>query len=168
MNEADAGTITLRPMRWWDIEPAFELEQAVFPSDAWSIGMFWSELAQAASRYYLVAECADGTLAGYAGLMVVGDQADVQSVAVAPHVRRRGVARLLLTALLNEARRRAASSVLLEVRADNDAAQRLYTGLGFETVATRPRYYQPEGVDALVMRLDLAKSAAPDEPGRDK
>ena len=47
-------------MRWWDIDPVLELEQELFPEDAWSPGMFWSELAHArgpqATRRYVVAE----------------------------------------------------------------------------------------------------------------
>ncbi|WP_435798248.1 GNAT family N-acetyltransferase [Streptomyces decoyicus] len=50
----------LREMRWWDIAPVLDLERELFPEDAWSPGMFWSELAHArgphATRRYLVAE----------------------------------------------------------------------------------------------------------------
>ncbi|WP_043270008.1 GNAT family N-acetyltransferase [Streptomyces sp. CT34] len=49
-------------MRWWDLEQVLELERDLFPEDAWSPGMFWSELAHArgplANRRYLVAELA--------------------------------------------------------------------------------------------------------------
>ncbi len=61
-----------------------------------------------------------------------------------------------MAALLEEARRRQASEVFLEVRADNPQAQALYVSLGFEQIAVRSRYYQPDGVDAHIMRLDLA------------
>lgn len=40
-------TAVLREMRWWDIEPVLELEKDLFPEDAWSRGMFWSDLAHA-------------------------------------------------------------------------------------------------------------------------
>ena len=48
--------VELRRMRWWDIPGVILLEHAAFPEDAWSVGMFWSELAEATTRYYLVAE----------------------------------------------------------------------------------------------------------------
>lgn len=38
-------TAVLREMRWWDIDAVLDLERALFPDDAWSRGMFWSELA---------------------------------------------------------------------------------------------------------------------------
>ena len=64
----------LREMRWWDIDPVLELEKDLFPEDAWSRGMFWSELAHArgpgATRRYVVAE-EGGRLVGYAGLAAV-------------------------------------------------------------------------------------------------
>ena len=54
--------------------------------------------------------------------------------------------------LLEEARARHVDDVLLEVRADNPDAQRLYERHGFTAIAVRPRYYQPDNVDAIVMR----------------
>lgn len=78
---------TLREMRWWDIGPVLELEHELFPEDAWSAGMFWSELAHArgpqATRRYIVAEDGTGRLVGYAGLAAAGDLADVQTIAAA-------------------------------------------------------------------------------------
>lgn len=58
------SAVVLREMRWWDIGPVLELEHELFPEDAWSAGMFWSELAHArgpgATRRYVVAEEAGG------------------------------------------------------------------------------------------------------------
>jgi len=146
-------------MRWWDVEAAYTLEVQLFSPDTWSVETFWSELA-ADGRCYLVAEadCAAenvGTVAllGYAGLAVNGSQADVQTVAVSPHAQGRGVGRLLLGALVAEAASRGATSLLLEVRADNEAARALYTRTGFERIAVRRKYYQPGDIDAHVMRL---------------
>jgi ribosomal-protein-alanine N-acetyltransferase len=148
--------VVLRPMRWWDVEAAHVLETALFP-DPWSVETFWSELAHVPeSRHYLVAE-QDGELVGYAGLVVVGRQADVQTLAVAPAGQGRGLGRRLLDALVSEARRRDAGEVLLEVRAENAAALALYTGAGFERIAIRRGYYQPGGTDALVLRLRVTR-----------
>ncbi|GAA0483930.1 ribosomal protein S18-alanine N-acetyltransferase [Streptomyces sp. NPDC046215] len=59
------ATVQIREMRWWDIGPVLELERALFPDDAWSKGLFWSELAHArganANRRYVVAERIGGT-----------------------------------------------------------------------------------------------------------
>ena len=42
--------------------------------------------------------------------------------------------------------------MLLEVRADNEAAQRLYQRRGFTEIGRRRGYYQPSGADAVVMK----------------
>jgi ribosomal-protein-alanine N-acetyltransferase len=42
-------------------------------------------------------------------------------------------------------------SVGLEVRSDNERAQRLYRRFGFRPVGLRRAYYQPSGADAVVM-----------------
>jgi ribosomal-protein-alanine N-acetyltransferase len=61
-----------------------------------------------------------------------------------------------MTGLLSEARRRGCGEVYLEVRVDNERAQRLYRQLGFAQVGLRRGYYQPSGADALVMRRETA------------
>lgn len=78
------------------------------------------------------------------------------TIGVAPHARRRGYASRLLSALMTEARRHGATSMVLEVRADDDGPQQLYRRFGFEPIGIRRNYYQLEGVDALVMRAELA------------
>lgn len=143
---------TLRPLRWWDVESLLPLEQQLFGRWAWSAETFWSELA-APGRWYVAAELAGGELAGYAGLSATGAEADVQTIAVAPSAQGRGVGALLLQGLLDEAARRGCTTVLLEVRADNAPAIRLYERHGFVRIALRRGYYQPGDVDAHIMRL---------------
>ena len=64
---------------------------------------------------------------------------------------------LLLDALIAEAARRGCTEVFLEVRVDNDRAQRLYLSRGFTGIGLRRGYYQPSGADALVMQLSLPR-----------
>ncbi|MET9463563.1 ribosomal protein S18-alanine N-acetyltransferase [Streptomyces sp. NPDC006544] len=164
-------------MRWWDIEPVLELEHELFPEDAWSAGMFWSELAHArgpgATRHYVVARTvpdsgsADraGRLVGYAGLAAAGDLGDVQTIAAARDQWGTGLGARLLGDLLRAATDFECAEVLLEVRVDNTRAQKLYARFGFEPIGFRRGYYQPGNVDALVMRLcDPATSVPVDEP----
>ena len=153
--------IALRPMRASDLAVVLELEQALF-EDAWSLALFRSELAERASRTYIVA-LADDEVVGYGGLAAYPDEAFVQTLAVAPAFQRRGIATRLLLALIRDARARGLDRIGLEVRIDNGAAQHLYGRFGLEPVAVRKRYYQPSGTDALVM---LASGvASPDYAG---
>jgi ribosomal-protein-alanine N-acetyltransferase len=140
-------------MRWWDIDAALAIEQELFP-DAWSVETFWAELARVPeTRHYLVADD-DGAVVGYAGLMAVGRQADVQTIAVAPDQPGKHLGATLLRALLDEATARGCTEALLEVRTDNEPALRLYEKTGFERISVRRGYF-PGGVDGLVMRLRL-------------
>ena len=149
-------------MRWWDIPAVLLLEHRAFPEDAWSVGMFWSELAEVTTRHYLIVEefGADPAhpdpvgprIIGYAGLLAGIGEAEVQTIAVDPNREGNGLGTTLLTELLREAARRQCDDMVLEVRADNPRAQKLYRRFGFVQVGLRRGYYQPANVDALVMR----------------
>ena len=152
--------VTLRELEWTDLATLAALEQQLFADDAWSPQTWWSELAARPRREYVVALDASGAVAGYAGLDLAGETADVMTVATAPTHQGRGVGRLLLGELLRHARAHGVEAVLLEVRADNDAARHLYDRAGFEVISVRRRYYQPGDVDALVMRLLVTKGEA--------
>jgi len=143
---------TLRAMRWWDIEPVMALEVELFGNEAWSQTMFWSELAEHTTRHYLVAS-AEERIVAYAGLCAYPPhESYVQTIAVAPDAQGHGLGTRLLAALVEESQRRGCKRLDLEVRADNDAAIRLYERHGFTRIGLRRGYYQPSGVDAVVMR----------------
>jgi ribosomal-protein-alanine N-acetyltransferase len=154
---AGAG-ITVRDMVPADIPAVHKLEERLFPVDAWPLHMFVDELSQPETRRYLVAEAPD-RIVGYAGLMCIEPIADVQTIAVVPEYEGRGIGSALLRELIREGRRRGAADVLLEVRADNPRAQQLYRRFGFEPIHVRRKYYR-DGVDALIMRLELANVLA--------
>jgi ribosomal-protein-alanine N-acetyltransferase len=141
-----------------DLDAIMALETSTFVTDAWSSESMRSELASR-HTYYLFAfdPATPGALAGYGGLLAPRNsgEADIQTLAVAPGARRGGLGRTLVTALLTEAKSRGAHEVFLEVRADNPVARALYDSLGFEQIAVRARYYQPDGVDAQIMRVTL-------------
>jgi ribosomal-protein-alanine N-acetyltransferase len=146
--------VTLRAMTWLDIPVLAALEPELFGADAWSEASWWSELAQRPRRSYVVAED-DGEIAGYGGIDRAGEVADVMTIAVAPPAQGRGWGRRLMGHLVTDARDSGAEQLMLEVRADNVPAQRLYRTTGFRPLTTRRKYYQPGDVDALIMRLDL-------------
>jgi ribosomal-protein-alanine N-acetyltransferase len=163
--------LRLRRAHPQDLDDVMWLEHASFPTDAWSASQMSGEL-YSPHGYYVVVETTEGgapTIVGYAGLSSLAGNpvADVQTIAVAADQRGKGLGRVLFTELLDEARRRGVHEVFLEVRADNPVAQAMYTAFGFERIAVRPRYYQPDGVDAWVMRAELvtAPSVGPSGVG---
>ncbi|MGF1663928.1 MAG: ribosomal protein S18-alanine N-acetyltransferase [Kineosporiaceae bacterium] len=147
----------IRRMRWWDITAAVEIEQRAFPDDAWSVETFWAELAERATRRYVVAETG-GRLVGYAGIAVVGAEADLQTIAVAAEARGAGLGRRLLAEVTAAAAAEGVRRLLLEVRADNPAAVALYRSAGWDETGRRRGYYRRSdagSVDALVMTRRL-------------
>jgi ribosomal-protein-alanine acetyltransferase len=145
-------SVTIRRALSADVDALHGLEKGLFLNDAWSRELFVDELGHPFS-YYLVAE--DGTeIVGYAGLRAApaqADQGDIQTLAVVPEQRGHGLGRTLLHQLLDEAERRGVNALFLEVRADNPIALELYRSVGFHEIDRRRGYYQPDGVDAVVM-----------------
>lgn len=144
-----------------DLDAIMVIENAVFPSDAWSRGTMKAELADR-GNYYLVAfpPGHPETVDAYSGLRSLrgNPQADIQTIAVAESARRHGLGRVLMQQMIAEARERGVEELFLEVRADNPGARALYAVLGFEEIAVRPHYYQPDGVDAIVMKLPIPEA----------
>ena len=156
-------TVRLRPMTADDLPAVMVLEEELFAPDTWTEAMYRDELSRGDTRYYVVAEFhLEGedddeaedvapVLVGYAGLIAYDDEAHVATLGVAKALQGEGVGSLLLDDLLGEADKRS-PVVLLEVRADNEVAQRLYRRRGFEEIGRRRGYYQPSGDDAVVMK----------------
>lgn len=147
----------IRPATVGDLDAIMALERASFPADAWSDDMMRAELSGEHGHYVVLDD--EGRVEGYAGLRHLpgGSDSDVQTIAVAAGARGRGRGRQLLRTLIDTAVQRRARDVFLDVRADNPVAMALYASEGFTEIGRRPRYYQPEDVDAVVMRLDLRR-----------
>ncbi|REJ08084.1 ribosomal-protein-alanine N-acetyltransferase [Microbacterium bovistercoris] len=131
------------------------LENASFPDDAWSAESMASELGSEHGRYFVDEE--DGRIVGYGGVraLVGAPDSDIQTIALDPAFRGQGRGRRMLRLLLDQARERGARETFLEVRDDNEAAQRLYLSEGFIEIGRRPRYYKG-GIDAIIMKTGLA------------
>ena len=158
-----SASVIIREAVESDLPAIMPLENACFENDAWDADTMQFEVV-AHHTYYLGAfdiTSAGEALVGFAGLSKIpgNEQADIQTIAVAESARGRGIGKALMLELLKEARRLKAEELFLEVRADNPAAQNLYLKLGFEHIDTRKRYYQPDDVDAIVMRLTPAGDA---------
>ncbi|HCS60355.1 MAG TPA: ribosomal-protein-alanine N-acetyltransferase [Microbacterium sp.] len=147
--------MTIRVATPADLDAIMAIENASFPADAWSAESMAAELSTDYS-HYLVDED-ESTIIGYGGLRAIrgNADADIQTIAFLEARRGEGRGRALLRALLTEASARRAREVFLEVRADNPAAEALYLSEGFEEIGRRPRYYQPDDVDAIVMKVKL-------------
>lgn len=142
--------ITIDQMKLDDLDQVLEIEEASF-SSPWSRTAFEMEIGgENRYAYYLVARDGD-TVAGYLGAWFIVNEAHITNVATRPTYRRRGIGEMLMSHFFMKAAQRNIDAVTLEVRVSNYGAQSLYRKLGFKEMGIRPRYYQDNQEDALIM-----------------
>lgn len=151
--EAD---LVIRPLTEPDLEAVIEIERLSYPYP-WKKGVF---LDCFHPNYRLWALEQGETLAGYAVVSYQYDEAHLLNICVSPSCQRRGLGRSLLRHAISTSVHDGMVAMILEVRASNERAARLYLGEGFQEIGRRPGYY-PDGSgreDARVMSLSLASS----------
>jgi [ribosomal protein S18]-alanine N-acetyltransferase len=151
-----ADRLRFRPMTIDDLDEVMAIERKVF-SFPWSAGFFRQELQVACARSIL-AEI-DGKIVGYVLFWVLPGAIDIHNVAVHIDYRRRGIARVLLGLVVDEARRQSLDRVMLEVRISNLPAQKLYQVMGFIATGIRKGYYS-DNEDAVAMMLEISPNVA--------
>lgn len=144
--------ITVVPMAERHLDGIAALERACF-SDPWSRASIASELQNEWSLWFVAEN--DGEVAGYVGSQLVPPEADVMNLAIGAAWRRQGVAQTLLNTLFSALRERKITSLALEVRESNAAAQSLYGKNGFVLAGRRPKYYVNPIEDARILRKEL-------------
>jgi ribosomal-protein-alanine N-acetyltransferase len=145
--------IKLTTMTKADIDEVLGIERLSFPSP-WSKQLFLNELANPDSHIILAKDDTGITL-GFVCFWIVVDEVHILNIAVHPSFRRQGIARRLLTFVLEFSKKKGCSYFALEVRSGNQAAIELYKGFGFKTAGIRKGYYSDTGEDAILMELDL-------------
>ncbi len=141
--------VEVRRLAYSDLPVVISIERRSFPAP-WSLAMFVLELSKPSG--ICLAAIEDEELLGYLVCSRYDRVWHLMNVAVAPERRRRGVARRLISRLIEEGGGRLPFT--LEVRVSNDEAIAMYESLGFRSAGVRPRYYQDNGEDALIMWLD--------------
>lgn len=153
-----ASKLVIRDAIAADMPQLLELDRAVFPQDSWTDGIYTAELNSPHTRYWVLSD--HETIHGVLGVQAArgAGEADVQTLAIAPKMRRQGWARKLLTLGMRWARDRGAQLIFLEVRESGQAAQALYQSIGFTEIGRRPGYYPGGKEAAIVMRADIEHS----------
>jgi ribosomal-protein-alanine N-acetyltransferase len=139
-------------MRRRHLRSVLRIEAQVYPRP-WSLPLFMSELSLRGIRAYHVARV-DGSVVGYSGLMLAGDDAHVTTIAVDPRWHRHKIGSRLMINLARVAVTRGAKQLTLEVRVSNTGAQAMYRAFGFRPAGVRKNYYVETNEDALVMWAD--------------
>lgn len=160
---ADQG-VSITGMTEHDLLEVVEIEESTGLS-RWGWAAYYSELQGANRDLMLVARVADSPhrvthrLAGYIVGRMGADELHINNVAVRDHYRRRGIGRALLNCILEAGRGSGVPLAFLELRAGNTAALALYEKCGFHVTSRRSKYYSEPVEDALVMTIQLVRSA---------
>lgn len=172
--------VVIEHMRIEDVPEVSKVERRCF-SNAWPQSAYRRELNNINNNYYIVMRPRDERarelaaqdqrgarsllpfrrrspedpahppIIGFAGMWILLDEAHVTTIGVTPEYRGHGLGELLLIDLFEEALRRGAEWMTLEVRVSNDTAQALYQKYGFTRQGVRRRYYSDNGEDAYIM-----------------
>ena len=155
----DPDEIVITRMSEHDLLEIVEIEEQSGLS-RWGWAAYYAELQSGNRDLMLIARLAhssmiEAPIAGYIVARETAGELHINNVAVRREYRRRGIGAALLKRILDEARRRKANAVFLEVRSANQAAQALYEKSGFKAIARRANYYSEPQEDAVVMSLVL-------------
>ena len=132
-----------------DAAAMWRLETTCFPAP-WSLEQIGRGLTQGVLHVFGV-RADDGRVLGYLSFYAVAGQAEVVNLAVEPGLRRRGMGRAILDAVLQSWRDMGIHEAFLEVRESNVAARGLYAACGFRPSGVRKGYYPDSGEDAVLM-----------------
>lgn len=128
-----------------------DLENVLF-DDGWDGSAILSVLAQFGAGVLVYLQGAQ--VLGYCIYTIVFETAEILRIATCPDYQRQGIGDVLLDKISQFAKEKHAEKLLLEVRADNEPAIRLYLKHGFCHISTRPKYYDHK-TDALILQRKL-------------
>lgn len=131
------------------------IHREAFGKEGWATEEFVRTLA-APARFGFILRSGPAPV-GFVLGQAAGDDAEILTIAVVPRHQRHGYGKYLLQCALDEATQLNAQRLLLEVAADNRAAQALYRKFGFADVGARRGYYKRGAilVDALLLACPL-------------
>ena len=144
----------IQPLTPADLDAVMEIERLSFRTP-WLRQAFEDELARPWARVEVLRDAVTGRPVAYADYWLVADELHILNIATHPEARRQGHGARLLRHILEVARRASYRTVELEVRRSNLAAQALYHRFQFRQVGIRPRYYEDNDEDAVLMTLRL-------------
>ena len=146
--------ISIRKMKHEDLEQVHAIETRSF-STPWQLTSFKYEIDNINAILKVALFNLD--IVGYVCIRTILDVTHVLDIAVKHDVRRMGIAKMLLSAALQELRtaKPEIKNITLEVRESNIAAIKLYEKFGFDEIGRRRDYYKKPTEDAIIMGLDV-------------
>ena len=161
--ELERAGCVIVPMTEHDLLEVVEIEETTGLSqwgwEAYRAELDKHEAVMLVARRHTRDALTGRALSGYIAARINADELHVNNIGVWPESRRRGVGGALLGAALEAGARRGAFEAVLEVRAGNLPAQRMYERFGFRVVGERKGYYREPVEDAKIMTKRLTPAA---------
>ncbi|MEE0865337.1 MAG: ribosomal protein S18-alanine N-acetyltransferase [Clostridia bacterium] len=150
MNNIKLDNIKIEVMTLDDLESIKDILASDFDK-FWNYNVFKSEL-QSENSKYLVAKL-NTEIIGFAGIIIILDEADVMNIVIKKIYRNQGVGTLLLNEIILLCKKLNLNSISLEVNEINSSAIHLYENFGFKKVGNRKNYYNSS--NAILMTKGL-------------
>jgi len=148
--------LSIRPAKSADLSAMMALEKHAATAAHWSVEQYEALFrASSPDRVALLIE-EESHVQGFVIARAVGEEWEIENMAIAGPARRHGLGTRLLGELLELARSRGAKAVFLEVRESNRAARALYEKWAFLESGSRKRYYKDPVEDAILYHLGFA------------
>lgn len=149
--QVNASQLLIRRMKEADVNQIMEIESVSFGRHHWSADSFLNEMNNQMARYFSLIDTEANKLIGYCGVWQVIDEGHITTVAIRPEYRGNALGELMLLQMIDLAYSLSIRWLTLEVRVSNYNAQNLYYKYGFESQGLRPKYYQDNKEDAMIM-----------------
>jgi ribosomal-protein-alanine N-acetyltransferase len=155
-NNTFLENVDIVPLNLELCEPVYNLAKKNLP-EYWSLQSIQDVLKYESNLFFVAKLKSTGQVVGFAGIMIIIDEAELLNIAVEKEYRNLGIGQQLLDCVLKTALRKGAGRMLLEVRQSNSAAIRLYEKNGFVTISQRKDYYSnpKENADIMEKRLEM-------------
>lgn len=146
--------ISVRPLEGKDCEAVAELAKRNLPEKI-SAETLLDVLKYAYNHFFVVSDKFLGRIVGFAGMMIIAEDAELLYIAVDNIYRKQGIGQYLLEHVMQTAQENQAYRILLEVRESNASAVNFYEKNGFHMISQRKNYYSNPVEDALIMEKCL-------------
>lgn len=148
--------LVIRRMLLEDVAQVYEIDKLSF-SLPWTERSFRFEVAENSAARTWVAETVneqgENIIVGMLVLWMILDEAHIGTIATHPDYRRLHIGEKILAHSLLDASQLGANVSMLEARRGNTPALSMYMRFGYQVDGVRPRYYQDNGEDAILMSL---------------
>lgn len=144
--------IKIREMTADDVPEVMKIERASF-NEPWAEVHFYYEIYTKTSHDWVAVDKDD--ILGYLCFWKIADELHINNIAVRQDSRRHGIAQAMLDQLKRFGKKNGSSMMTLEVNEHNDPARRFYEKNGFKQAGLRPKYYEKDQADALILTKQL-------------